>query len=118
MWVVEPDSADDGSPFATVIHLDTVIRAAHLLPIFGAGFVSKTLTFADTLDAFRTFYVNKYVDHHAFEIAFWITILTFFLADFWYLALTLISSYQLLNFALSLVVLYALIALILTYVPP
>jgi hypothetical protein len=70
MWVVEPDSADDGKPFATVIHLDTIVRAAHLLPVFGAGFVPRTLTFADTLDAFRMFYVNKYVDHHAFEIAF------------------------------------------------
>jgi len=70
MWVVEPDSADDGKPFATVIHLDTIVRAAHLLPVFGAGFVPRTLTFADTLDAFRMFYVNKYADHHAFEIAF------------------------------------------------
>ena len=70
MWVVEPDSADDGKPFASVIHLDTIIRAAHLLPVFGEGFVSRTLSFADTLDEFQSFYVNKYADHHAFEIAF------------------------------------------------
>lgn len=70
MWVVEPEFADDGRPFASVIHLDTIVRAAHLLPVFGEGFVSKTLSFTDTLDKFSTFYVNKYVDHHAFETAF------------------------------------------------
>jgi hypothetical protein len=70
MWVVEPDSADDGKPFASVIHLDTIIRAAHLLPVFGEGFVSRTLSFTDTLDEFQSFYVNKYADHHTFEIAF------------------------------------------------
>lgn len=70
MWVVEPDSTDDGKPFASVIHLDTIIRAAHLLPVYGSQFVSRTLSFTDTLNEFRSFYVNKYADHHAFEIAF------------------------------------------------
>jgi hypothetical protein len=70
MWVVEPDSVDDGRPLASVIHLDTIVRAAHLLPVFGEGFISRSLSFTDTLDEFSTFYVNKYVDHHAFEIAF------------------------------------------------
>ena len=70
MWVVNPDSLEDGEPYASVIHLDTILRAAHLLPVFKEGFVSRTLTFSDTLDEFRAFYVNKYVDHHAFEIAF------------------------------------------------
>ena len=70
MWVVEPDSEDDGKPFTSVIHLDAAVRAAHLLPVFGEGFVSRTLAFTDTLDEFRSFYVNRYVDHHAFEIAF------------------------------------------------
>jgi hypothetical protein len=70
MWVVEPDSTDDGKLFTSVIHLDTIIRTAHLLPVFGEGFVSRTLSFTDTLDEFRLFYVNKYADHHAFEIAF------------------------------------------------
>jgi len=70
MWVVEPEFTDDGRPFTSVIHLDTIVRAAHLLPVFGEGFVSGLLSFTDTLDEFSTFYVNKYVDHHAFEIAF------------------------------------------------
>ena len=70
MWVVEPDVLDNGGPFMSIIHLDTILRASHLLPVFGQGRVSKTLQFTDTLDTFTRFYVNKYIDHHAFEIAF------------------------------------------------
>jgi hypothetical protein len=69
MWIVEPEKGDDGEILATIIHLDTIVRAAHLLPIFGSERVSRALSFTDTLDKFTSFYVNKYVDHHAFEIA-------------------------------------------------
>ena len=70
MWVVEPETSNDGEPLASVIHLDTIVRASHLLPVFSQDFVSKTISFTDTLDTFNSFYVNKYIDHHAFEIAF------------------------------------------------
>jgi hypothetical protein len=71
MWIVEPETSDDdGETFATIIHLDTILRTAHLLPVFGSERVSRALSFTDTLDKFSSFYVNKYVDHHAFEIAF------------------------------------------------
>ena len=70
MWVVEPDILDDGTKFTSIIHLDSIVRAAHLLPVFGQDFISRTLTLSDTLDEFSSFYVNKYADHHSFEIAF------------------------------------------------
>ena len=71
MWMVEPDTSDDDNePITSIIHLDTIIRAAHLLPVFGHDYVSQTLSFTDTLNKFTRFYVNKYADHHAFEIAF------------------------------------------------
>ena len=66
MWVIQSD--DDESP-PSIIHLDTIVRAAHLLPVFGTEHVPKTLSFTDTLDRFTSFYVNKFADHHAFEIA-------------------------------------------------
>ncbi|KAH9014265.1 hypothetical protein EDB85DRAFT_1876506, partial [Lactarius pseudohatsudake] len=66
MWVVEPDHKSHVS----IIRLDGIVRASHLLPVFGWGHVSTTLSFPNTLDTFTSFYVNKYVDHHAFEIAF------------------------------------------------
>lgn len=66
MWVVHPD--DDGSP-PSIIHLDTIVRAANL-PVFGPEHVSKNLSFTDTLDNFTRFHVNKFVDYHTFETAF------------------------------------------------
>lgn len=50
---------------------DSIVRAAHLMPVFGSGFTPKHLTPALSLTTiFRGWYVNKYIDHHAFEIAF------------------------------------------------
>ncbi|KAG2060462.1 hypothetical protein BDR06DRAFT_979331 [Suillus hirtellus] len=69
MWVVEPETCKDGTQFASVIHLDCIFRAAHLMPVFGHEFVPTYLSYTPTLDAFRTYYVNKYIDHQAFEIA-------------------------------------------------
>jgi len=70
MWIVEPDVCEDGKSITDIIHLDTIICAAHLLPVFKDGLVSRTLSFTDTLDKFHTFYANKYVDHPAFQISF------------------------------------------------
>jgi hypothetical protein len=71
MWTVEPDvTMDDRAPLAVVIHLDTIIWAAHLLPVFKGEFVPRDLLFSDTLDRFQLFYLNKFIDHHAFEISF------------------------------------------------
>ncbi|KAG2127157.1 uncharacterized protein EDB93DRAFT_1096762 [Suillus bovinus] len=44
------------------------IRTAHLMPVFGHEFVPTYLSYMQTLDAFRTYHVNKYIDHQAFEI--------------------------------------------------
>jgi hypothetical protein len=72
MWVVKPDVSDDGENIISesIVHLDTVVRACHLIPVFGPQRISRALSFTDTLNTFTYFYVNKYVDHHAFEIAF------------------------------------------------
>jgi hypothetical protein len=70
IWVVEPDYLKDGTHFTSVIHLDTIFRAAHLMAVYGDKFVPTNLSFIQSLDAFHTYYVKKYIDHHAFEIAF------------------------------------------------
>ncbi|KAG2093479.1 uncharacterized protein F5147DRAFT_747888 [Suillus discolor] len=69
MWVVQP-SFNDHSPDISVIHIDAIYRAAHLLPIYGTDPIPHHLKFYHSLDNFCAFYVNKFVDHHAFEIAF------------------------------------------------
>lgn len=51
----------------SVVHLETIVRSAHLLPIFDKP-LPDDLHFSNTLDLFNAFYVNKYADHHAFDI--------------------------------------------------
>ena len=70
MWLVQPDSNADGSPAMSVIHLDTVVQAVHLIGVYSDGFLPWGVSLHNSLDVFGTFYVNKYIDHHAFEIAF------------------------------------------------
>jgi hypothetical protein len=60
-----------GRRMCSVIHIDTILRSAHLIGVpAGSQRLPKTFTHHDTLYAFRLFYVNTYADHHAHEIAF------------------------------------------------
>jgi hypothetical protein len=68
MWMVQPEVEDNDSPSISVIHIDCIFRAAHLLPIYGDDPIDS-ISPDDSLDIFHGFYVNKYIDHHAFEIA-------------------------------------------------
>ncbi|KAH7917629.1 hypothetical protein BV22DRAFT_1026041 [Leucogyrophana mollusca] len=68
--MVRPGHCEDGSRNIAVIHVDTIYRAAHLIPIYGADFIPDSIKYYHSYDAFRAFYVNKFADHHAFEIAF------------------------------------------------
>jgi len=69
MWVVYPEYRGQ-FPYMTVIHLDTILRGAHLLPVFGDALVPLQFDYSDTLDAFSAFYVSRYADHHMNEIIF------------------------------------------------
>ncbi|THG93454.1 hypothetical protein EW026_g7789 [Hermanssonia centrifuga] len=70
MWVVEPDYTADGSSLYGVVHLDTILRAAHLIPVFGDAIIPANFHYSQSLDAFNAYYVNKFADHHAHEVAF------------------------------------------------
>ncbi|KAG2115732.1 uncharacterized protein F5147DRAFT_743328 [Suillus discolor] len=69
MWMVALSFNEDGSRDLSIIHIDSIIRSAHLLPIFGMQFVPRGLQFYDSLDVYRGFYVNRFIDHHAFMLA-------------------------------------------------
>lgn len=69
MWVVQPDKTH-GRQHRTVLHLDSFLRAAHLIPVYGNLKLPLDFHFSYTLDAFKAYYVNKYIDHHAHEIVF------------------------------------------------
>jgi len=71
LWVARPESTRQGTRHASVIHLDSIVRGAHLLPKFLSDSpVYREINYMNVLDVFASFYVNKYIDHHAFEIAF------------------------------------------------
>ncbi|KAH9021931.1 hypothetical protein EDB84DRAFT_1511344 [Lactarius hengduanensis] len=69
MWVVCPDITR-GTRDRTVIHLDSILRGAHLIPAFGNDQLPLDFHFSYSLDVFKAYYVNKYIDHHTHEIAF------------------------------------------------
>ncbi|KAF9233163.1 hypothetical protein BU15DRAFT_54269 [Melanogaster broomeanus] len=70
MWIVHPAYRANRSPEYAVVHIDSIYRAAHLIPVYGPHFVPENLHHHHSYDAFHAYYVNKYADHHAFEIAF------------------------------------------------
>ena len=60
----------DGKPQTAVIHLDTILHLAHLLLTYHDKPAPRDIKYTDSLDEFSEFYVSKFMDHHAFEIAF------------------------------------------------
>ena len=88
MWSVKLEIFKDGMPNSSIIHLDSVVWLAHLLPIYHDMWVPSGhwLNFTWSLDTFTTFYVNKYIDHHAFENCFLISINLCFILFFWFLS--------------------------------
>jgi len=72
LWVVKPEFAHSLPYWSmSIIHLDSIIRGAHLLPKFPSNTrLHREINYTQTLDIYRSFYVNKYIDNHTFELAF------------------------------------------------
>ena len=59
--VVEPDCLPNGQPVTSVAHLDTIFRAAHLMPVFcNHPTLSKCQCHEQTLEFFSEFYIMVY----------------------------------------------------------
>lgn len=70
MWVLKPE-VSGGKPTLEVIHIDSIVRGAHLLPEYGLGFLPEDFCYTDTLDAFKLYFVNRFIDYHAHELLRW-----------------------------------------------
>lgn len=70
MWIVEPLKDENDTQIQSVIDIRHIICGAHLIGHPGLSTLPSTLTYADTFDAFTHFYVNKFIDYNAHEIAF------------------------------------------------
>ncbi|KAI6011092.1 hypothetical protein EDC04DRAFT_2871132 [Pisolithus marmoratus] len=66
MWVVHMCNAQD----IAIIHIDTIYCAAQLIPVYASqhGIDPASIKLNESYDKFQFYYVNKFADHHAFEI--------------------------------------------------
>ena len=69
MWGVEPDFNFEGEPLYIIICLDMMICAAHLIGEANRS-ISADITHISALDKFNSYYINKYINHHVYELAF------------------------------------------------
>lgn len=70
MWKVKLLLDRQKNRVQTVEHLDVIYQSAHLIPVFGDGPLPDDFHFSFSLDVFNSYYVNRYADHHTFEIVF------------------------------------------------
>ncbi|KAI0359458.1 hypothetical protein OH77DRAFT_1395599 [Trametes cingulata] len=68
MWIVKPRFLRGGKPVLSVIHLDTIVRSAHLIGFSDRRRVEEGESEHTSLDVFDRFFVNHFVDHHAFDL--------------------------------------------------
>ncbi|KAJ7602026.1 hypothetical protein B0H17DRAFT_1342371 [Mycena rosella] len=66
MWVVERER-QRGVPALAIIPVDSIARAAHLIGVYGTAALPEDFHFSDSLDAFDTYFLNPYPDHHMHE---------------------------------------------------
>ena len=70
MWKVSPSYLQNRKKHYAVINLKSILRAAHLMPCFQDMHMpdrSKLMPH-NTLDSFKIFYVNKFIDYHTHEL--------------------------------------------------
>ncbi|EIW82031.1 hypothetical protein CONPUDRAFT_152917 [Coniophora puteana RWD-64-598 SS2] len=69
MYIVAPDYNDDGTSLLAVVPINSLVCAAHLIPFYGDKFIPEGLKHYSSYNNFFGFYINRYADHHSFEIA-------------------------------------------------
>jgi hypothetical protein len=57
-------------PITDIIHLDTIVCSTHLVAVYVNNHLPKDIPLCYTLDHFHSYSINKYIDHHAFELTF------------------------------------------------
>ncbi|KAI5999820.1 hypothetical protein F5J12DRAFT_906690 [Pisolithus orientalis] len=71
MWIIHPSYNAPNVPYITIIHINMIYCVAHLIPIYAAHNINtRDIKPHDSYDMFNSFYVNKFANHHGFEIAF------------------------------------------------
>lgn len=63
----DSDSDTDSYRLTSIVPLQSIVRACHLIGVYGTTRLPDDFHFSESLDAFRRYYVNWYVDYHAHE---------------------------------------------------
>ncbi|KAA1472182.1 hypothetical protein DENSPDRAFT_778039 [Dentipellis sp. KUC8613] len=66
MWVVLPEKSNDKRTIG-VVHMDCLVRACHLIPVYGQTRLPVGFRRTDSHIAFKGYYVNHYIDYHTHE---------------------------------------------------
>ncbi|KIO02648.1 hypothetical protein M404DRAFT_147771 [Pisolithus tinctorius Marx 270] len=68
MWIVCLALTANCHLATAVIHVDTIYRVAHLVPLYSTHPIPRTIKPHHSYDTFTTFYMNRFIDHHAFSL--------------------------------------------------
>ncbi|KAI6141188.1 hypothetical protein BKA82DRAFT_3986324, partial [Pisolithus tinctorius] len=66
MWIIHLALTANCHLAITVIHVDTIYRVAHLVPLYSTHPIPRTIKLHHSYDVFTTFYMNRFINHHAF----------------------------------------------------
>lgn len=71
MWVLEPICIQQGPERGLrelgLVHLDCIVHACHLIPVYRGARLPRLWNRVHTLQAFKSYYLNKYADYHTHE---------------------------------------------------
>ena len=68
MWIVHLERNQRGEALLDVIDAESIVRGAHLLPVYGNTRVPEGFHHFDALSGFKSFFVNHFADHHTNEL--------------------------------------------------
>ena len=68
MWVVKKEKQSNGLPVINFIYVDVIVKSCQLLPVYGRGMIPRQVNHMTSLNCFQAYYVNKFADHHSFEL--------------------------------------------------
>ncbi|KAJ3502576.1 hypothetical protein NMY22_g18540 [Coprinellus aureogranulatus] len=73
LWRVVPDLRR-GQRVCSIVHIDSILRSAHLIPVFGTYSARNRVPIrfhhSQALTSYAMFYVNRYIDYNAHETIF------------------------------------------------
>jgi hypothetical protein len=62
LWTVSLEEEHCGVLTSQVIDVRTIARAAHLIPVYGSDSISPDIQYYNSLDGYKSFFVNSFVD--------------------------------------------------------